>query len=153
MGTNIEPATEEKDIRAAYKLVQALAIHENTADYFKIREMEFVAAASGDQPQFHILLARLDDDIVAVATYFRRFHIWNGGNIFVLDDLFVHPTARGQGIGTLLLNTLGAKAKAEDVPVKWQVSTENKNALALYERLGASHYTSGICWWKPENIR
>ena len=153
MDTEIRTASSEADYRATFSLVQALAIHEKTEQYFKITEADFAAQADADEPLFRALIACQADKIVGVATYLRRFHIWNNSDIFTLDDLFVLPDARGQGIGTRLLEALGTKAKADGIPVKWQVMAENHDAIALYKRMGADVYTSGICWWRPENIK
>jgi len=152
MGIVIRPASSEADYKAAFALVQALAIHEKTAQYFKITEADFAAQATADKPLFQALIACDTDKIVGAATYFRRFHIWNNSDIFILDDLFVLPASRGQGIGTQLLEVLGSQAKQNGIPVKWQVQTENQKAAALYKRMGADIYTSGICWWWPDNI-
>lgn len=148
----IRPASSEADYKAAFGLVQALAIHEKTEQYFKITEADFAAQATADKPLFQALIACDADKIVGAATYFRRFHIWYNSDILILDDLFVIPEARGSGIGTQLLEVLGSAAKQDGIAVKWQVQTENKKATALYKRMGADVYTSGICWWWPENI-
>ena len=148
----IEVASNSADFKAVYGLINALAVHENSATYLKISEANFIAGAMADTPQFRALLARHNDKIVGMATYLRRFHIWNNSDILILDDLFVSPEARGLGIGTHLLEALGDKAKAENIPVKWQVQAENQHAIALYKRMGADFHTTGICWWRPENI-
>ena len=153
MEPEVRPASCEAEYRASFALLQALAVHENSKEYFKITEDEFVAQATAEQPRFFVLVARFAGKIVGTATYLRRFHIWNSSDIFVLDDLFIAPDARGQGIGTRLLEAIGHKAKMENAPVKWQVQAENHSAIALYKRMGADFHTSGICWWRPENIR
>jgi len=152
MNLTIKSASNETEIKAAFGLVQALAEHENSATYLKITEAQFVEAASEPTPKIRILVALNDNNVVGMATYLERFHIWNAGNVFVLDDLYVTPEARGHGIGTKLLETLGQQAKARGVTVKWQVQADNHGAIALYKRLGADFYTSGICFWRPENI-
>jgi len=149
---SIEAAKSETDFRAVYGLVKALAIHENTAQFFKNTEAEFVAGALAEEPRFSALLGKHNDKIVGMATYLRRFHIWNNSDILILDDLFVSPEARGLGVGTRLLKALGDKAKTENIPVKWQVQADNHDAIALYKRMGADFHTTGICWWRPENI-
>lgn len=152
MDIEIGRASTEPELKAGFALIRALAVHENAEEKLKITEADFVAHASADPPLFHVAIARLKEDIVGAATYYQRFHIWNGTYIFELDDLFVTPKARGLSIGTGLLQFIGDKAKAENVPVKWQVLAENHAAIALYKRMGADFSTSGICWWRPENI-
>jgi len=148
----IKPASTDAEIKAAYKLVCELADHEGSREFLKISESMFLNAASGPTPQIEILIALAGGEIVGTVTYFQRFHIWNGNNIFELDDLYVSANARGHGIGTKLLTTLGQQAKAAGAPVKWQVNAANHGAIALYKRLGANFRESGICFWLPENM-
>lgn len=152
MSVVVKSAEGVTEVKAAYGLVKELAQHENSTDFLKITEAAFVKAASGTSSHFKTLIAVQNDEIVGVATYFERFHIWNGSHLIELDDLFVRETARGLGIGTRLLTTLGAMAKAKGWPVKWQVNADNEGAIALYQRLGADYRESGICFWRPENI-
>ncbi|MEX0298960.1 MAG: N-acetyltransferase family protein [Kordiimonas sp.] len=152
MSIEIRPANGRTEIAASFTLVQKLAAHENSLQYLRIDETTFIEAASKAEPQIYILIALLNGNIVGVATYFKRFHIWNGTEIFELDDLFVSPNARGKGIGTQLLKELSAIAKDLGSPIKWQVNADNENAIALYKRMGADYNASGICFWRPENM-
>jgi len=148
----IRLASNESELSAAYKLVCELADHEGSREQLRISEAMFLNAASGAKPKIHILVALIGDEIVGTVTYFQRFHIWNGSDIFELDDLFVSPKARGQGIGTKLLKALGQEAKTMGMPIKWQVDAENHRAIALYKKLGAQFSASGLCFWLPENM-
>ena len=54
-----------------------------------------------------------------------------------ISDLFVHPTYRGQGIGTAMIQYLTHHALAIQVNcVELGVAISNQRALALYRRLG-----------------
>ena len=59
------------------------------------------------------------------------------GKIVVLNDLYVVPDARGQGIGELLVRQVFELAK-ENGAVRVDLGTPNDNLVAqkLYERLG-----------------
>ncbi|WP_417450772.1 GNAT family N-acetyltransferase [Kordiimonas sp.] len=151
MQATIRQATRA-DATAAYSLVCALADHENAADYLKISEAGFTAAAFGETPAFHVLIAEHEGQPVGIATYITRFHIWTGSTIIELDDLYVSPAARGLGIGTSLLKAVGKIGKKMKAPVKWQVNTDNTGAINLYKRMGADYAERGICFWRPENI-
>lgn len=152
MTLEIRSVAGKDEIIAAFALVQQLAAHEGASDQLKISEAAFIDAASGPCPHLHILAAFDAGALIGIATYFKRFHIWNGTYILELDDLFVHPEARGKGVGTKLLTTLGKKAKDKGWAVKWQVNANNEKAIALYKRMGANYKTSGLCFWLPENI-
>ncbi len=141
-----------EDTRAAYELIHALAVHENCVDDLKIDAQGFSVAATANPARLHFLVAELEGEIVGVATYVERYHIWNDSTFLNLDDLYVAPSARGHGIGTKLLTILGATAKAKGGPVKWEVMTDNEGAIRLYERMGARVSVKGVCWWTPDNI-
>ncbi|NVJ98606.1 MAG: GNAT family N-acetyltransferase [Alphaproteobacteria bacterium] len=151
MSLIIREGTRE-DAAAAYGLIEALASHENSAADLKIDAVGFEKAAFSSPAKIGFMVAELEGAIVGVTTWVPRFHIWNNSNIFQLDDLYVSPTARGHGVGSKLLMELGAKAKAEDAGVKWEVMAENEGAIRLYKRIGARVSEKGVCWWPPEAI-
>jgi len=56
---------------------------------------------------------------------------------WLLNDLFIHPSARGKGVGTSLLDA--AKEFARTVKSKWlmlQTANDNYSAQALYKKNG-----------------
>ena len=56
---------------------------------------------------------------------------------FLLDGLCVVGTARGRGLGTLLLNAICAEARLRHYSaVRLEVIDSNTRAIALYRRLG-----------------
>ena len=56
-----------------------------------------------------------------------------------LEDLYVTPAWRGQGIGKALLAKLARIAVDEGCSrLEWDVLTWNEPALAVYRRLGAT---------------
>ena len=82
----IKPATSEAELASAFDLIYALALHEDSVEDFKITKGSFISNASGFNPSINVLLAILNDEHVGVATYVKRFHIWNGTELIELDD-------------------------------------------------------------------
>ena len=57
--------------------------------------------------------------------------------VLVVDQLAVAPSARGKGVGTLLLEAAEARGRAMGVPtMALSVISENEGAIRLYERMG-----------------
>ncbi len=58
-------------------------------------------------------------------------------DVLVVDQLAVAPSARGKGVGTLLLEAAEAKGRAMGVPkMALSVISVNAGAIRLYERMG-----------------
>lgn len=87
---------------------------------------------------FNCFVAETDDNqIVGYATHFFCYYTWTGKSLY-MDDLYVRPNFRGQGIGSMLINKIIAYAKETGChKLRWQVSEWNKPAIDFYRKLGA----------------
>lgn len=86
---------------------------------------------------FRAFVAVLDNTIVGFATFFPAYYSWSGKAIY-LDDLYVLPEHRKQGIGKQLLQAVIQQAQADRCKkVRWQVSQWNQNAIEFYQAMGA----------------
>jgi ribosomal protein S18 acetylase RimI-like enzyme len=65
---------------------------------------------------------------------------------FLMDGIFVEPTARGQGVGSALLSAIMGEGRARGYPsLRLDVIDTNPRAKALYERHGfVPHDTSTL---------
>jgi GNAT superfamily N-acetyltransferase len=68
-----------------------------------------------------------------IVNYWSNEH---GGNILCVDELYVDPGWRGNGIATDFINLLCKIAPRGSVAVQLEADQGNKKALALYRRLG-----------------
>ena len=76
--------------------------------------------------------------IYGYATWFFAYYTWYGKSMY-MDDLYVRPELRGNGIGTKLINSVIDKAKETKCrKLRWQVSGWNEPAIEFYKKLGAS---------------
>lgn len=90
-------------------------------------------------PQFgiHALVAELDGQVVGFAHYSFTHSTWAENRNVYLEDLFVDASARGQGLGRLLITSLNEIAKAEGGrEVYWETHNENQVARKLYDSVG-----------------
>ena len=85
-----------------------------------------------------VLVARGDaGDALGFVQLFPSFSSVRAAPIYILNDLFVSPSARRVGIGTLLLNAAVEVARASGaVRLKLSTAITNTPAQRLYERLG-----------------
>ncbi|MEU3714320.1 GNAT family N-acetyltransferase [Streptomyces catenulae] len=66
-----------------------------------------------------------------------------------ISRLYVHPAARGHGIGGLLLRTAHTAALAHGSPPVLEVKSTNLEAVALYERHGWTRTATEEQEWLP----
>ncbi len=101
------------------------------------------SAADLEQWLFHnpiagCQVAEVEGSVAAYAVYFRTFSTFLGKPGFWLEDIYVTPEHRGQGIGKALLRHLAGKAVAsESGRLEWAVLDWNQTAIEFYGSIGA----------------
>ena len=85
------------------------------------------------------LIARTDDGrAVGFATVFLLWSTLSASRIGLMNDLFVHPDARGSGLGDRLIGACRDECRARGATsLTWQTARDNLRARAVYERVGA----------------
>lgn len=137
MTLRIERATES-DVPAILHLVKQLAEYEKLAHAVVANEDDLRGALFGPSRNVDALMAFADGTAVGFALYFYNFSTFSGKRGIYLEDIFVEPEYRGQGIGSALLKRLAKVAREEDCGrVEWSVLTWNQPSIDFYRRLGA----------------
>lgn len=70
-----------------------------------------------------------------------------GGEVCIIDELYVIPSARGRGVGTRLVTGLLRRELPwfqQAVNIELEVTRGNARARALYERLGFRAYENAL---------
>src|SRR5690348_3778189 len=98
MQLRIERAVE-RDIPAIVRLVRLLAEYEKLGHAMVAREDDFKDALFGPHRSADALMAFADETAVGFAVYFYNFSTFEGRRGIYLEDLYVEPEYRGQGIG------------------------------------------------------
>ena len=134
----IAPATPE-DVPLILALITELAeyeklAHEVTATEPMLREALFSAA-----PVAHAVIARTEKGTPAgFALFFFSFSTFVGRPGLYLEDLFVRPEFRKQGLGRRLLAHLARVAVDRRCGrMEWSVLNWNEMALRVYRAIGA----------------
>ncbi len=84
-----------------------------------------------------IFLAELDGQPAGFTQLYPSFTSAGMARIFILNDLFVAPEARGQGVATTLLRRAAEFGREEGaVRLVLSTATDNFTAQAVYEREG-----------------
>ena len=85
------------------------------------------------------LLVATDDEGKAVgfANNAWKWSSLRGKKIVLLDDLFVHPDARGGGYADALIEATAEVARRHGAPcILWYTAQDNLRAQAVYNRVG-----------------
>lgn len=96
----------------------------------------------------HIGLSRSESGDAAPELWSRREGL-SGEVTAVVSRLFVAPTARGQGLGALLMAQAVRAARERDLHPVLDVVASDIAAAALYERLGWSLLATVDQQWSP----
>jgi GNAT superfamily N-acetyltransferase len=84
------------------------------------------------------VLAFVGETPAGFALFFHNYSTFLARRGLYLEDLFVKPEFRGQGIGRTLMRFLAHLANERDCGrMEWSVLDWNKRAIDFYESLGA----------------
>ena len=148
MAVTIRVATPD-DAGEVFRLIHELAVYEHLDHAVRADVGAIRAAMEADDPQVHVLLAEdaTDDTprVIGFALYFFTFSTFEGAPTLYLEDVFVEPSGRGRGVGTMLLRRLaGAALERGCRRMEWTALDWNTSARGFYENLGAKPMTSWI---------
>ena len=143
MNETIIRAAEARDLPSVVELVRALADFEKLPgpdDAAARRLADDFAAA-----RFSLFVAEAGGRVVGYALYFFTYSTFLAKPSLYLEDVFVHPSARGRGIGERFMRALAKEAVARGCGrFDWCVLDWNVDAQKFYRRLGAEVMPS---WW------
>jgi GNAT superfamily N-acetyltransferase len=87
-----------------------------------------------DEHGLNGLVAELDGQLVGLAHFSFTHSTWAVNQDLYLEDLFVDPSVRGQGIGKALIWSLDEIAREEGSrKVWWETQNHNATARRLYD--------------------
>lgn len=127
-----------EDVSAIFALIQALSEYEKLAHEMVGSEEHLQAGLFGPRPYAEVLVAEVEEKVVGMAFYFYNFSTFLMKPGIYLEDLFVLPGYRRQGIATALLIALARQAVEQGCGrLEWSVLDWNESAIAFYKRIGA----------------
>jgi GNAT superfamily N-acetyltransferase len=134
----IRPATAA-DVPAMVGLVRELAVYERAAERVELTPELLKAALFGTQPAVSAHVAVVEGEVAGFALWFVSFSTWLGRHGIYLEDLYVRPEHRGEGLGKALLVEL-ARVCVERAygRLEWSVLDWNKPAVDFYRAHGAT---------------
>lgn len=132
-------AAESRDVSALLELFGELAEYEHLTHELRATEEGLEAALFGQRPAAEALIAERDGVALGYALFFPTFSSFLTSTGVWLEDLFVRPGHRGEGVGRALLCTVAARVRERGGErLEWAALDWNELALGFYRRMGAS---------------
>jgi len=130
-------ATQD-DASLILDFIRQLAEYEKMSDEVVADEPTLRASLFEGRRVAEVIIASYDGRPAGFALFFHNFSTFLGRAGVYLEDLFVVPELRGNGIGQVLLSTLAQIAvERGGGRFEWSVLDWNVDAIRFYERLGA----------------
>jgi GNAT superfamily N-acetyltransferase len=140
-GYTVAPAARS-DVAELLELIRALADYERLTAACVSTEADLTDALFGPRPAVEALLGRkaaCPHPAAGYALFFHTYSTFLGRRGLWLEDLFVRPEHRGNGLGRALIGAVARVAHERGCGrFEWAVLDWNAPAIRFYEALGAS---------------
>jgi GNAT superfamily N-acetyltransferase len=118
--------------------IRELALYERLAHEVVATEADLTRALFGPRPYAEVVFACVAGEPLGFALFFHNFSTFLGRPGIYLEDLFVRPQARGQGLGRHLLAWLARTALERGCGrLDWAVLDWNEPSIGFYRSVGA----------------
>ncbi|MEH1921156.1 GNAT family N-acetyltransferase [Nostoc sp.] len=130
---------EPADYSALFKLIEGLAEYEKLSHAVTGNALALQEHLFGSRRYVEAILAESAGQAVGFALFFHNYSTFLTKPGIYLEDLFVLPEYRRQGIGKALLTKVAQIAVKRDCGrLEWSVLDWNESAQAFYRSMGAS---------------
>jgi GNAT superfamily N-acetyltransferase len=132
-------AAISNDVSQIFSLIQALASYENLTDQMTGTEAALAQHLFGNESKLvEAIVVEAEEKILGFALFFQNYSTFLTQPGIYLEDLFVLPEYRGQGMGRALLTHLAKLASDRNCGrLEWSVLDWNQSAIGFYKHMGA----------------
>ena len=126
------------EIPGLLELIRELARFEKLEHEVEATVVLLSASLFGTNPVAGALIGRVDGELAGYALYFFTFSSFIGRSGIWLEDLYVRPAFRRQGLGRAMIEAVARiGAERNCGRFEWTALNWNNNALDFYRKLGA----------------
>ena len=127
------------DVGEIFALIKALAEYEKLSHQVTGSVRDLHEHLFGDRPYAEAIVAQWQDKIVGFALFFPNYSTFLTKPGIYLEDLFVLPDYRRQGIGKAMLTFVARLAVEKGAGrLEWSVLDWNSSAIAFYQNMGTT---------------
>jgi GNAT superfamily N-acetyltransferase len=148
-------AAQAEDVSKIFSLIESLAKYEKLSHALVGNAEALKEHLFGKHPYADAIVAELDDDIVGYALFFYNYSTFLTKPGIYIEDIFILPEYRRQGIGKALLVRVAQIAVDIDAGrLEWSVLDWNQTGIDFYENMGASILNEWrICRVSEDNLK
>jgi GNAT superfamily N-acetyltransferase len=128
-------AALDADSHLIVSLLRELADYEKLLDGFSLSEEDVKRDMMGAACRCDLVYA--GNEAAGIACWFWTYKSFGARRGLFVEDLYIRPQFRGQGLGKRLFAHLAAKAREAGGFLEWQVLDWNAPAIEFYKSLGA----------------
>ena len=126
------------DVPTLLTLIGELAEFERLAHEVVVTAASLHEGLFEANPAAEAVVARVGGEVAGFALFYRNFSTFVGREGLFLEDLYVRPAFRGQGVGRALLEHVARVAIGRGCArMEWSVLNWNRRAIGFYQALGA----------------
>ena len=126
------------EVPGLLELIRELARFEKLEHEVEATADSLTASLFGLNSVAGALIGRVDGELAGYALYFFTFSSFIGRPGIWLEDLYVRPAFRRQGLGRAMIEAVARiGAERNCGRFEWTALNWNKNALDFYRKLGA----------------
>ena len=132
-------AAEERDVYRIFELILGLADYEKLRDRVTGNAELLRSHLFGARAYAEAIVAELESQTIGFALFFPTYSTFLTQPGIHLEDVFVQPEYRRQGVGKALMTAMAKIAHERGCGrLEWSVLDWNQNAIEFYQSLGAT---------------
>lgn len=129
--------TNKEDVNLILSLIKEIAEYENMLDEVIATEESLIQSIFVDE-RAHVIIGEVNGEAICYALYFFNYSTFIGKEGLYLEDIYIKPEFRGNGLGKEIFKFLGKVAKENGCKrMEWTCLNWNKSSIKFYECLGA----------------
>lgn len=137
-------AATEKDVPVILDFIKQIATYENMLDKVIATE-ESLKESIFENNRAEALLIELDNKVIGYIVYFFNYSTFVGREGLYIEDIYIKPEYRGQGLGKICFEFLVKIAKKYKCQrVEWTCLDWNEPSLKFYKSIGAKQMNEWI---------
>ena len=126
------------DLEKIIFFINQLAIYEKMENEVFLQKDQVKEYLFGERPLAEVLMLEIDHQEVGFALFFHNFSTFEGRPGLYLEDLFILPEYRGNGLGKMALQYLANIARERNCArFEWVCLDWNQPSIDFYEKQGA----------------